>query len=389
MMRGVYLLGIGQTVFGKHDTLTVNDLGAVAALAAVKDAEISPKELQAAYCGSMFSPPTPIQSILIRLGVYRIPMYTVENACASGSSAVHLLYQEIALGACDVGIALGVESLSAYNRKFGKGLIAIEGDLQGKLALTMPAFFAKLCNRLMERRGATIEDICYPSVKNHRAGLTNPYSQYKKAVTVEEIMASPMIADPITVLQCCPQSDGAAAVILCSEAFYKKHSRRKNRAPVRIAGSVISVSGVEDASYDPLAMQVVIRGAKDACEMAGVDAQKDIDVVELHDAFSGEELAAYEMIGLCKPGEGVKFARSRAVELGGRCPVNPSGGLLSMGHPLGASGVRVVNDIARQLWGEAGANQVEGAKVGLAQMLGGVLTGVESPVVAGIQILVK
>ncbi len=386
-MRDVYVLGIGQTIFGKHDSLTVNDLGAAATLAAVKDAGISPKEFQVAYCGTMFSPPTPVQSILFRLGADRIPMYTVENACASGSSAVHLLFQEVALGVRDVGIALGVESLSAFNRKFGKGLLAIEGDLQGKLALTMPSFFAKLCNRLMEKRGATIEDICYPSVKNHKAGMKNPYSQYKTEVTVESIMASPMIADPITVLQCCPQSDGAAAVILCSEEYYKQHNKKAHRPPVRIAGSVISVSGAEDVSYDPLAMQVVIKGAKDACEMAGVDPQKDIDVVELHDAFSGEELAAYEMLGLCEPGEGVAFARSRAVELGGRCPVNPSGGLLSMGHPLGASGVRVVNDIARQLWGEAGVNQVEGARVGLAQMLGGVLTGIESPVVAGIQIM--
>jgi len=388
-MKGVYVLGIGQTIFGKHNHLTVNDLGAAAAMAAVKDAEISPKELQTAYCGTCYSPVTPVQSILIRLGVDRIPMYTVENACASGSSAVQLLFQEIALGLREVGIAMGVESLSTFNRKFGKGLIAIEGDLQGKLALTMPSFFAKLCNRLMEKRGATIEDICYPSVKNHKAGMTNPYSQYKKEVTVEEIMASPMIADPITVLQCCPQSDGAAAIILCSEEYYKRHNKKRHRAPVRMAGSVISVSGVEDASYDPLAMQVVIKGAREACEMAGVDAEKDIHVVELHDAFSGEELAAYEMLGLCKPGEGITFARSRAVELGGRCPVNPSGGLLSMGHPLGASGVRVVNDVARQLWGEAGANQVEGASVGMAQMLGGVLTGIESPVVAGIQILAK
>ena len=388
-MRDVYVLGVGQTIFGKHGSLTVNDLGAAAALAAVRDAEISPKAFQTAYCGSIFSPPTPVQSILFRLGVDRIPMVTVENACASGSSAVHLLYHDIALGACDVGIALGVESLSAFNRKFGKGLLAIEGDLQGKLALTMPAFFAKLCNRLMEKRGATIEDICYPSVKNHKAGMTNPYAQYKTEVTVAEIMASPMIADPITVLQCCPQSDGAAAVILCSEAYYKKHNKKGNRAPVKVAASVISVSGAEDASFDPLAMEVMIKGAKDACEMAGVDAQKDINVVELHDAFSGEELAAYEMLGLCKLGEGVAFARSRAVELGGRCPVNPSGGLLSMGHPLGASGVRVVGEIARQLWNEAGANQVKGAKVGMAQMLGGVLTGLESPVVAGIQILTK
>lgn len=388
-MRIVYVLGIGQTIFGKHGSLTVNDLGATAVLAAVKDAEISPKEFQVAYCGTVTSPPTPVQSILFRLGVDRIPMYTIENACASGSAAVHLLYRDIALGGCDVGIALGVESLSAFNRKFGKGLLAIEGDLQGKLALTMPSFFAMLCNLLIEKRGATIEDICYPSVKNHKAGMNNPYSQYKTEVTVEEIMASPMIVDPITVLQCCPQSDGGAAVILCSEEYYKKHNKKGYRAPVKIAGSVISASGAEDSSYDPLALQAMIKGAKDACEMAGVDAQKDIDVAEIHDAFSGEELAAYEMLGLCKPGEGVALARSGAVELGGRCPVNPSGGLLSMGHPLGASGVRVVNDVARQLWGEAGANQVEGAKVGMAQMLGGVLTGIESPVIAGIQILTK
>jgi len=388
-MRDVYVLGIGQTIFGKHGSLTINDLGAAAALAAVKDAEISPKEFQTAYCGTLYSPPTPIQSILIRLGVARIPMYNVENACASGSSAVHLLHRDIALGACDVGIALGVESLSAFNKKYGKGLLTIEGDLQGKLALTMPSFFAMLCNRLMEQRGATIEDICYPSVKNHKAGMKNPYSQYKKEVTVEEIMASPMIADPITVLQCCPQSDGAAAIILCCGEYYKKHNKKGYRAPVKIAGSVISVSGAEDASYDPLALQAMIKGAKDACEMAGIDAQRDLDVVEMHDAFSGEELAAYEMLGLCKPGDGVALARSRAVELGGRCPVNPSGGLLSMGHPLGASGVRVVNDITRQLWGEAGANQVIGAKVGMAQMLGGVLTGIESAVVAGIQIMTK
>jgi len=307
-MRDVYVFGIGQTIFGKFGNLTVNDLGAAAALAAVRDAEISPKAFQTAYCGTVYSPPTPVQSILMRLGVDRIPMYTVENACASGSSAVHLLYREIALGACDVGIALGVESLSAFNKKFGKGLLAMEGDLQGKLALTMPAFFAKLCNRLMEKRGATIDDICYPSVKNHKAGMRNPYSQYKAEVTVEQIMASPVIADPITVLQCCPQSDGAAAIILCSEAYYKKHNKKGYRPPVRIVSSVISVSGAEDTSCDPLAMKVLIKGAKDACEIAGVDARNDIDVVELHDAFSGEELAAYEMLGLCDSGEGVTLS---------------------------------------------------------------------------------
>jgi len=389
MMQNVYVLGIGQTIFGKHESLTENDMGAYATLEAVKDAEISPQDIQAAYCGSIYSPTTVVESMLIRLGIGRIPMYTVENACASGSSAVHLLHRDISLGNCDVGLAVGVESLSTYNKKFGKGLLGIEGDMEAKLSLTMPSFFAMLCNRLMEERGATLEDICYPSIKNHKAGVTNPYSQYKKELTFEEIMASSMIADPITVLQCCPQSDGAAAVILCSEQYYKKHFEKRQRPAVRLAGSVIAVSGPEDSSYDPLELETNIRAAREACEMAGVDAQKDIDVVELHDAFSGEELSAYEMLGLCQPGEGISFARSSDAELGGRCPVNPSGGLLSMGHPLGASGVRVVVDVARQLWGEAGKNQVDGAKVGMAHMLGGVLTGIESPVVAGIQILIR
>lgn len=388
-MSNVYIIGIGQTIFGKHVDLTVNDLGAAAALAAVKDSGLSPRELQSAYCGSIHSPSNVVESILMRLGIGRIPMYTVENACASGSSAIHLLFREISLGGCDVGVAIGVESLSAFNKKFGKGLLSKEGDIEGKLGLTMPSFFAMLCQRLIKDRGATLEDICYPSIKNHKAGATNPYSQYKKEVTFEEIMASPMIADPITVLQCCPQSDGAAAAILCSEEYYKTHNKKSHRAPVKIASSVISISRAQDSTFDPLALEANIDGARKACEIAGVDPQRDIDLVEMHDAFSGEELSAYEMLGLCKPGEGVAFARSGAVELGGRCPVNPSGGLLSMGHPLGASGVRVVIDVARQLWGEAGTNQVKEAKVGMAQMLGGVLTGVESPIVAGIQILTK
>ena len=388
-MKDVYVLGIGQTIFGMYPNLTVNDLGAAAALAAVNDAGIFPKAIQTAYCGSVFSPPNTVQSILNRVGISRIPMYTVENGCASGSTAVHLLYKDIGLGVCDVGMALGVESLSAYNRKSGKGVLALESDLEGSMALSMPSFFAQLCQRLMLDRGATLEDLCYPTIKNHKAGAINPFSQYKKEVTFEEVMASPMISDPITVLQCCPQSDGAAAVILCTREFYEKHNKKGSRTPVKLAGSVISVSGPEDASFNPIAMPCLINGAKAACEMAGVAALKDIDVVELHDAFSGEELAAYEMLGLCKSGEGVAFARSGAATLGGRCPVNPSGGLLAMGHPLGASGVRVVADVVRQLWGEAGAIQVQGAKVGMAQMLGGVLTGMESAVVAGVQILIR
>jgi benzoylsuccinyl-CoA thiolase BbsB subunit len=387
-MRNVCVLGVGQTVFGKHKDKDVNDLGAAAAMAAFKDCEISPKEVQVGYVGAMYPIPTLGESILRRLGVDKIPIYNMENACSSGNSAIHLLRRDIQIGACEVGIAVGVESISSYNKTHGKGLVGFAEDLEAKLGLTMPTFFGMLCNRLMEERGATIEDICYASVKNHKNGMVNPWSQYKTEVTVEEIMASPMISDPITVLQCCPQSDGGAAIILCSEEYYKKHNKKSNRVPVRIAGSAIQSGGATDSNFDPLALPQLIEGCKAACEMAGVGPE-DIDVVELHDAFSGEELAAYEMLGLCKKYEGIEFARSGATAMGGKCPVNPSGGLQSMGHPLGASGVRCIVDIARQLWGEAGAYQVEGAKVGLGEMLGGVLTNLESPVVAGLQVLVK
>jgi len=388
-MRDVYVLGIGQTVFGKHDTLYVADLAATAALAAVKDAGINPKDIQVAYCGTNMNLGTIAQQSLQRLGVTRIRMYNVENACSSGSSAVDLLHREVALGAVEVGIAIGCESLSTHNRKVGKGLLAVD-DHQGRLALTMPHFFAsEMAQQLMEKRGATMQDICYATIKNHKVAKYNPYAQYKKEITFEEIMASPMISEPITMLQCCPQSDGGASLILCSEEYYKKHNKKSHRPAVKMAASIINNSGPEDANSDPLALPVLVDAARMACEIAGVDPLKDINVVELHDAFSAEELAAYEMIGICKKGEGVKFARSGDAEFGGRCPVNLSGGLLSLGHPLGASGLRVCNNVIQQLWGEAGDVQVKDAKVGMAEMLGGVLTGQENPICAGIQIMTR
>jgi benzoylsuccinyl-CoA thiolase BbsB subunit len=387
-MRDVFVLGVGQTIFGKQPDVSPTELSVVAALAAIYDAEVDPKEIQTAYCGTIYSPPTTIAAALFPVCITKIPMYTVENACASGSSAVHLLKRDIEQGIVEAGIAVGVESLSLFSKKYGKGLLGVEGDMQAKLSLTMPSYFAMLCNRLMEERGATIKDICYPSIKNHKAGITNPFAQYKKEVTVETIMASPMIADPITTLQCCPQSDGAAAIILCSKAFYDAHNKKRSRPLVRIAGSAIGFGGPQDADFDPLAMEVMIDTAKTVYKQAGIEP-KDLDLIELHDAFSGEELAAYEMLGLCDKGEGVSYARSGEAEMGGSTPVNPCGGLLSLGHPLGASGVRVVNDVAKQLWEEAGDNQVEGAKVGMAQMLGGVLNNLESPIIAGIQILMK
>lgn len=387
-MRDVYVLGVGQTFFGRQPQYTVPELGAQASVAAFKDAGISPKEIERCYVGTVYGPPNTAQAILIRLGRNDIPSFDLENGCTSGSSAVDLLYREVALGGCEVGLAIGVESLSAFNAKFGKGLLTVEGDYGGELGLSTVSFFAGSAKRMMEERGATPADLAFASVKNHINGSKNPFAQYKKILTTEEILESNPVVDPLTAFMCCPQSDGAAALILCSKEYYDAHTKTSTRPAVRLAASVIKGSGAEDSTFDPLELPAMIDGAKEAYKIAGIGPE-DLDLIELHDAFSSEELAVYEMLGLCPKGEGVAFARSGATEVGGKIPVNPSGGLLSMGHPLGASGVRVVNDVAKQLWGEASANQIEGAKVGMAQMLGGLNSISQISTIAGIQILKK
>jgi benzoylsuccinyl-CoA thiolase BbsB subunit len=387
-MREVYVLGVGQTIFGKQPDMSAVDLGAKAANLAIDDAGISPKDLQRAYCGSVYSPPTVIQSILVRMGASAIPAFTVENACTSGSSAVDLLYREIGFGGCEVGLAVGVDSLTLFSKKQvgGKGLLTTEGDVAGEQGMSTVSYFAGLGNLQKSELGLTDADLAFPSVKNHENGSKNPYAQYKKVFTTEDVLASKKIVDPITALMCCPQSDGAAAVILCSKEYYEAHNKKTYRPAVRIAASVIEGAAAEDANFNQLEMQNLVRCAQKAYEMAGITAE-DLDVVELHDAFSNEEIASYEMLGLCKKGEGMDFIRSGATKLGGKIPVNPSGGLQAMGHPLGASGVRVVQDITKQLWGEAGPVQVEGAKIGLAEMLGGLVSTIQTSPVAGIQIL--
>jgi benzoylsuccinyl-CoA thiolase BbsB subunit len=246
----------------------------------------------------------------------------------------------------------------------------------------MPAIFALMARRMMEQNGATVEDFANISVKNHYHGCLNPIAQYQKEVTIEEVLNSRMICDPITLMQCCPNTDGAAAVVLCS----MKVARKFTTNPVKIVGSSL-LSGYyrfqqEDITYSPVGAQA----ASSAYEMAGCGPE-DVDVVELHDAFAPEEIMRYEELSLCKRHEGIQLLRSGETKLGGRVPVNPSGGLLSLGHPLSASGVRVIAEIALQLRGKAGKRQVPGAKVGLAHMAGGWAAGLEAGPACGVQIL--
>jgi benzoylsuccinyl-CoA thiolase BbsB subunit len=370
-MRDVAIIGIGQSDFGKFPEKTISDLGCQAVTEAINDAGIKKKDISVAYTARIFLDQVTGQTILKNVGITNIEMINVENACASGATAVRCLYKDIASGMYDMGIAIGVESMTT-SPIAGKLIPPPKGDLDGMNGLTMPTLFALMAKRLMETRGATIEDFAQVSVKNHHHGALNPRAQFQKEFTVEQVINSKMIADPITLLQCCPNTDGASAVIMCSMDVARQYTTK----PVKIEASVLLSSDYFFKKEDLTSFDVQTKAVAMAYEMAGIGPE-DLDIVELHDAFASEEIVHYEDLGLCKKGEGIELLRSGATALGGKIPVNPSGGLLSLGHPLAASGVRTVAEVTQHLRGQAGKRQVEGAKVGLAQMLGGVVSGLE------------
>ena len=370
-MREVFIIGVGQSMFGKMPDKLIETLGSQAVSEAIKDAGINPRDIQVAYACREFNGVTTAQSILKRFGVTGIEMNNVENACAGGSTAVRGLWKDIATGIYDIGIAIGVDSMTT-SPLAGQLIRTRDDDLNGHLGMTMPGLFGLVGRRLIETRGYTAEDLAYVSVKNHRHACLNPRAQYQKELTMEDILNSRMIADPITLLQCCPQTDGAAALVMCSKGMARKYTTKL----VKVVASTMGTGDFVSSDYDPTKLRVEEKLAQKAYEMAGVGPE-DLDVIELHDAFSCEEIMHYESLGLCKPEEGLEFLRSGATAIGGKIPVNPSGGLLSLGHPLGASGVRAMCEVTLHLRGDAGKRQTPNAKVGLAQMLGGVETGLE------------
>jgi acetyl-CoA acetyltransferase len=366
-MRSVYVAGVGSTTFGKHLDRSLRSLGAEAVAKALADAGLSGKDIQAGYCGNalgaMLQEETGVgQHVLWEVGMSGLPIVNVENACASGSTAVHLGWQGVASGLYDIVIAFGVDK--AVMPK-GTPLKVGAADLEVRLGDIFPGHFAMIAQKHMEAYGTTLEQQAKVSVKNHDNGCLNPYAEFKKPLTVEEVLASPMIAQPITLFSCCPNSDGAAAAILCSEAVM----RRLNSRAIRIAASVLSTGSYEN-QRDLTRWEVEERAAKLAYSQAGLGPD-DLSLVELHDAFTICEIIHYEGLGLCPPGEGGRLIDEGATAIGGRIPVNPSGGLLAKGHPIGASGVGQIAEIAWQLRGEATGRQVENARVGLAQMMGG------------------
>ncbi|MEW5921352.1 MAG: thiolase family protein [Bacillota bacterium] len=367
----VAVVGLGITRFGHLPHLSLEELGMEAAKKALKDAGIGPGDIQIACCANVLAPNlqnefTIGQKILWELGINKIPVINVENACSSSSSAFYLACLAIQAGAGEVALVVGVEKMLVPRKNI---LDAVTGAPEAAAGFSLPAAFALKANRYMHKYGVNVEDLALVAVKNRRHGSLNPFAQYREPITKEDVLNSPVIAEPLTRLSCCPQSDGAAAVVICRNSMAKRFRSR----PVYVSASVL-LSGSYANPPSLSTWEADFRAAEKAYAMAGVGPE-DLDVVELHDAFTIAEIMHYEGLGLATVGEGVRLVKEGFTFLGGNIPVNPSGGLLSRGHPLGATGVAQVLEIALQLRGEAGVRQVKGARVGLAHCMGGELHG--------------
>jgi acetyl-CoA acetyltransferase len=366
-MKGVSVIGVGMIPFGKYPDTNIADLGWPAVKAAIKDANIDAKRIQAVYSGTARGGAMVGQRIMGRIGLAGIPIVNVENACSSSSGALAQAVIAVGAGAYDVALVIGVEKLT----KFGGGTLPLdEDDWEVRLGLSMPALYAMRAQRYMHDYGLTAAQVAGISVKNRKNGARNPDAQMRKEVTLAEVLASRMIADPFTLLQCCPTGDGAAAILLASD----KVARQFRSDSIQVRASHLTSGKFMSGFRDMTSPEITVRGAKDTFEESGIGPE-DIDVAEVHDAFSIAELLYYEAFGFCPRGEGVALLESGATKIGGRIPINPSGGLLAKGHPVGATGAAQVVEIVRQLRGEAGARQVEGAKVGLSHATGGGISG--------------
>jgi acetyl-CoA acetyltransferase len=306
------------------------------------------------------------------LGITGPALYNIENACASGATAVHLACQALRLGIYDTVLVSGVEQLT----QLGGGTIPLQRndyktELYASQGMTLPTVYAMRGTRYLHERGESPELIARIAVKNRAHGVRNPFAQQRKAVSIEEVLQSRPVAEPLTLLQCCPSMvDGAAAVVLTTVR------PPASRPAVRIMGSAVQSGHIEEGCDDVLDAEITARTARMAYEQAGV-APRDVDVVELHDAFTIAELLYYEALGLAERGDSADMLRRGDTALGGRVPVNPSGGLLAKGHPLGATGVAQMVEVVWQLQNRADGRQVEGARIGLTQCTGGGIAGVD------------
>lgn len=396
MKTDAVIAGVAMTTFGKHLETGLKALGAEAVQAAATDAGIALGDLDAAFVGNaaagLITGQESIRGevVLRSIGVGRIPVINVENACASASTALHQAAAMVTAGIYDVVLALGVEKL--YCEDKAKTFAAFTGAvdvemLQGIMAALRANaeqggaksgssgagekrsmfmdLYAAVARSHMERYGTTVEQLAAVAAKNSRHGHLNPRAQFREELSVADVLASPMIVEPLTRPMCSPIGDGAAAAILVSP---RKAAELGIERPVHVRSCVLR-SGWDHGMDEEGAAEVC---AREAYEEAGI-GPADLDVVECHDATAPAELFAYESLGLCAKGDGGKLVEAGDTALGGRVPVNTSGGLLRKGHPVGATGIAQIVELTEQLQGRSGPRQVDGARVGLAHNGGGTI----------------
>lgn len=386
-MREVAIVGASMIKFGRYPDRDVSQLAAQAGLEALRDGGVEMNKVEALYSGNLYQTSGSGQRILQQMGQTGIPVINVANACATGSTAFREAYVAIASGAHDIVMAIGSEQMGK------QGLLGSRGDpatsLEGRVgSYMMPAVFGMAGSEHMRMYGTKQEHFALASVKNHLHSTGNPLAQYQKESPLDEVMNSRMIAYPNTLLMCCPTGDGAAAAILCSA----EKARQFTTQPIKIAASVLTSDPYTDRDLTLADINTLTRNAaKIAYETAGIGPE-DLDQVELHDCFATAELLHYENLGLCGDGEAAAHIASGIPWNGNKIPtkyeedvapfvdkgyqpkskavVNASGGLLSKGHPLGATGVANIAEIVFHLRGQAGDRQVENSKVGMAHVIG-------------------
>jgi len=369
-MREVAVIGAGMTRFGELWDMSLRDLFVDAALKAMKSAGVD--TLDSIYVGNMSAGQFVGQEHLgplmaDQLGLAGVPATRVESACASGGMALRSAFMEVASGMSDLVLASGVEKMNDGADVTGVLATASDQEEEVYYGVTFPGLYAMIARAHMAKYGTSEEDLSWVSVKAHRNGAKNRHAQFRRPMSLEDVMTSSVVAEPLRLLHCSPVTDGGAAVLLCPLDRAREFTDR----PVKILASGAATSTLSLANRpDPADLDVVELSGRRAYEMAGLGPE-DIDVAEVHDCFAIAEICCYEALGFVERGSGKDAAREGVTDLGGRIPVNVSGGLKSKGHPVGATGIAQAVSIIEQLRGEAGEVQVEGAKIGLAQNMGG------------------
>src|SRR3990170_3827619 len=362
MSERVVVLGVGLHPFGRHPEKSIGEMARVAALAAMKDADVRFTGIQAGFVGHVNQGVGAGLRTFGQVGMTGIPVTNIELACASSSRAAMLAADSISTGLYDMAMIIGVEKME---RGLLSGVGGREGGYNERMGIAlMPAIYAMWAQRHMHLYGTKREHFAKGSEKAHRNGALNPNAQYQKALNLEDVLNSRMIADPISLYECSPTTDGASAVVLASEKRAKQYTSRPVFLDTWVGGTPAYVRGEAELSEGP---NTVL--ARQAYERAGLGPD-DVNVAQVHDAFSPGEVFLAEELGFCPRGEGGPFIWEGNTEITGRIPINTDGGLLSRGHPIGATGGAMITELTLQLRGQAGPRQVKGAKTALMHNAG-------------------